>query len=644
MSSLVDEPAKPLVQGPRNRLNRNMNRGAGRAPLALGFRVGIPQNERLGLERAFNDAVDAKRAEPGCAEAAAAVEDALAAMKTLLGPDHPSVLSAMGGKADSNVELVTRATEFQVAFLAWRKAYDAANGQGSRTVVDTDSDTPEETGRDSAATDLAANLARNLSDVGDRLKERLLAVKGALIEEVATRLESMNASHEGFEHSAKDKTVALCRALADLETFFSADSGLTLSMQADAFTIAATLGLQAAMEFSVGNRTDATSTLQTALELPGVNLGGIDFTEAAKALQARLLESLVAEACVITNRYGDACTVLLPMLSTLAGVDDDVDELCNLRFIEARAHMGLGNLIEAEVSLQWVLDHLSPESPVATSPCLWAYTELLVKGDGLSSGAEAYYDHCFVEFQLKQLLLLLGKHRTTPLTWSAPAGTCAPLAAPGTQAGTPQRAPPSAAAADTPVTPEAASCAAAIEAAAAALPFGWVPGPDKLTGMVCASSPDAPYTDEQGPQRLLDVCRKRLGDYVLGLSKNGADLIRASPIYASNVLLPFALPKESTNFVSASALLKCAGSDSADLSPRVYSEVVSSCIAALAHSTVVSLGILVALLGGARDASFPAWRSAFGVLAVDIAQTMSRAAEMKGLFERAGYRHCSLTQ
>ena len=59
---------------------------------------------------------------------------------------------------------------------------------------------------------------------------------------------------------------------------------------------------------------------------------------------------------------------------------------------------------------------------------------------------------------------------------------------------------------------------------------------------------------------------------------------------------------------------------------------------------MISLRILVNLLAGNRDANlnFAAWSQAFGVLAVDIASTMSRAAELKSLFERAGYRDCFL--
>ena len=82
MSSLVAEPAKPLEPGPRNRPDR----AAGLAPRTLGFGSVIKQSERLELERAFNAAVDEKRAEPGSAKAAAAVEEALAVMETLLGP------------------------------------------------------------------------------------------------------------------------------------------------------------------------------------------------------------------------------------------------------------------------------------------------------------------------------------------------------------------------------------------------------------------------------------------------------------------------------------------------------------------------------------------------------------------------------
>jgi hypothetical protein len=472
-------------------------------------------------------------------------------------------------------------------------------------------------------------LARNLSDVGDRLKERLLAVKGALIKEVATRVESMSASHEGFEPSAIDKTVALCRALANLERFFSEDSGLKLSMQADAFTIATTLGLQAAVEFSVGNRTGATRTLQTALELPGVKPGGIDFTEADKALQARLLESLVAEACVITNRYGDAITLVRAMLPKLAGVDADVDELCNWRLIAARAHMGLGNFTEAEVSLQWVIDHLSQESPVATSPFLWAYTELRVKGVGLSSGAETYYDHCFVEFQLEQLLLLLGKHRTTPLSWRAPASTCPPLAAPGTQAGTPPRAPPPAAAATTPPASEAAARAAVIAADAERLPPDWFPPTHPTKRTAYGSTPQAPYTKTKTPKQLLELGEDRLEKMIMCACKTRNGGI-ASKFHLIYVVMPFDDPKISTSCVLVAAELTC---DEVGLDASSYVEVVKVCISNLDTQTVISFGSLVTELTPEHgEAKFQAWSAQLATFSLDIAKRLCKADPTTSLF------------
>ena len=61
--------------------------------------------------------------------------------------------------------------------------------------------------------------------------------------------------------------------------------------------------------------------------------------------------------------------------------------------------------------------------------------------------------------------------------------------------------------------------------------------------------------------------------------------------------MPYALPKRSKSNVVAANRLNgmCSGPDSKDLSTRVYVEVVSKCIAALASSTMVSLGILVGL-------------------------------------------------
>ena len=162
------------------------------------------------------------------------------------------------------------------------------------------------------------------------------------------------------------------------------------------------------------------------------------------------------------------------------------------------------------------------------------------------------------------------------MSWSAPANTCAPLAAPATQAGTPPPAAPSAAAADTPPTPEAQprpasrANADAIAAAAAALRFGWVPDPDDLTGTVYASSNDAPFTEEIGPELLLDFCRKRLCEYVMDLSSGGGALAQASSVYVTYVGMPFALPLRSKNFVSAAARVTGCGPDSADLPQCVH--------------------------------------------------------------------------
>ena len=551
------------------------------------LQASLEETARRTLRQRCNDAMLGTASTPS--DPAALIDAALAAALLSLAPDDPEVLMARIVRAGLEWDIDRRAWMLIDAFDAWRAATNAIPP----------GDLSEDLSPTLAAAEAAvAKVQSKLVEVERRLKPKLAELR----DDAVTLL---RASVEALEQDLS-AAVELALILADLERRAVLDTGLGIALHVDRRTYARTLSVLVTLYLETNRIDEAEQMLRQVYRLQ----------ESSDTFEERFIEICLRGDLLLRRRVFGTAHQLFSNLLQLCYNDYQMSIVIGSI---AAAEFGLGHQEEGAALCRALLGlSLDSTAPMASNETIGCGVHPSVHRDALLHAM-----HCAT--------------RPTSATRSMP-DDAAP--APGT----PPPAVPTSAAATAPATPDtdaAAIAAAAIAAAAAELPAGWVPDHDELTGMVYASSPVAPYTDQLGPKQLLDVCIARLGAYVLRLSKGGGPLSRASPMHTINVALPFAMPRESTNFVSAATVLP-GGGDSADLSPREYSAVMSGCMAALAQSTVLSLRILVGLLAGNRDANFAAWSQAFGVLAVDIANTMSRAAELKSLFERAGYRDCFL--
>ena len=444
-----------------------------------------------------------------------------------------------------------------------------------------------------AAQAVLSNLQSKLEFVERRLKGKLLDLRVEAIQQLV-------ASEEAPDRAA---AVELALLLADLEQRAFFDAALGIALHVDRRTWVRALCVLVTLLLETNRTDEAQKVLRVVFRLQSHS----DTSE-----ERFIVYSLLGAVYIQQQEFNLAHNLFSKLLPHC---DDDYRRSVVVGSIAA-AEFGLGNR-EAAATLCSGLLGLSLDS---TAPMA-------------SNGTIG----CVVcpSVHLKPLLHAMGRSTTK---FGGRADDAAP--APGT----PPPAGPASAAASAPTTPEAK--ADAIAAAAAALSTGirWVPDADPNTGTEYESSPDAPYTSDLYPRQLLEICSKRLGDYVLALSGGGFALDQASTVYVAEVGLPYAMPKRSKNNVVVANRLTgtCRGPGSADLSARKYIELVSRCIAALTPQAVVSLGILVDLLGGGRDVTFPMWSRPFEVLAVDIANTMSQDEDVKLLFESAGYQHCFL--
>jgi tetratricopeptide (TPR) repeat protein len=444
-----------------------------------------------------------------------------------------------------------------------------------------------------AAQAAISNLQSKLEFVERRLKGKLLDLRVEAIQQLV-------ASEEAPDRAA---AVELALLLADLEQRAFFDAALGIALHVDRRTWVRALCVLVTLLLETNRTDEAQKVLRVVFRLQSHS----DTSE-----ERFIVYSLLGAVYIQQQEFNLAHNLFSKLLPHC---DDDYRRSVVVGSIAA-AEFGLGNR-EAAATLCSGLLGLSLDS---TAPMA-------------SNGTIG----CVVcpSVHLKPLLHAMGRSTTK---FGGRADDAAP--APGT----PPPAGPASAAASAPTTPEAK--ADAIAAAAAALSTGirWVPDADPNTGTEYESSPDAPYTSDLYPRQLLEICSKRLGDYVLALSGGGFALDQASTVYVAEVGLPYAMPKRSKNNVVVANRLTgtCRGPGSADLSARKYIELVSRCIAALAPQAMVSLGILVDLLGGGRDVTFPMWSRPFEVLAVDIANTMSQDEDVKLLFESAGYQHCFL--
>jgi tetratricopeptide (TPR) repeat protein len=443
-----------------------------------------------------------------------------------------------------------------------------------------------------AAQAVLSNLQSKLEFVERRLKGKLLDLRVEAIQQLV-------ASEEAPDRAA---AVELALLLADLEQRAFFDAALGIALHVDRRTWVRALCVLVTLLLETNRTDEAQKVLRVVFRLQSHS----DTSE-----ERFIVYSLLGAVYIQQQEFNLAHNLFSKLLPHC---DDDYRRSVVVGSIAA-AEFGLGNR-EAAATLCSGLLGLSLDS---TAPMA-------------SNGTIG----CVVcpSVHLKPLLHAMGRSTTK---FGGRADDAAP--APGT----PPPAGPASAAASAPTTPEAK--ADAIAAAAAALSTGirWVPDADPNTGTEYESSPDAPYTSDLYPRQLLEICSKRLGDYVLALSGGGFALDQASTVYVAEVGLPYAMPKRSKNNVVVANRLTgtCRGPGSADLSARKYIELVSRCIAALAPQAMVSLGILVDLLGGGRDVTFPMWSRPFEVLAVDIANTMSQDEDVL-LFESAGYQHCFL--